>query len=285
MSIVESIVDELVFCARGGYRFLKQNENGDYVIKTYSTRSKATKSLVITVEEDQFKVSSEGGVLNNEECEALKKHVVVVIYPHLNRIGIVTHFNADYGVIHVDDDSLPWGGGDPYYLSMMTVKELAGINSILPDGMVAKLEQYSPWGQWTETLVFYRGEEIFKTWWDANSGQWESGRPTRGTSYHYDTLEQFIREEILEGKLDKPTEERIKNLQEIFGANVTIELSSCAPKNRYYDGFKLSGENGNTAVIWKYPDSSWGTWNKYPKISTSRSLEGIAEIIKDTLLD
>ena len=172
---------------------------------------------------------------------------------------------------------------------VMTEGRLNELNRMLPEGVKAKLGYASPWGSQTETLEFYKEEDnvepefLARVWWDANSDKWESGSPIRGTCYHYDTPEQFIRKEILRGKLDKPTEERIKTLQRVFGDNVTIEPSSCEPGNQYFDGFKLTAEN-RTAVIWKYHDGSWGAWNKYPKISKSKTLEGIAEIMRDTLL-
>ena len=174
---------------------------------------------------------------------------------------------------------------------VMTVDRLNELNQMLPEGVEAKLEYASPWGSQTEALIFYaenknseEPELLTRLWWDAISYKWESGNPIRGTTCYYDTPEQFIREEILAGELDKPTEERKKILKRIFGDNVTIEPSSCEPVDQYFDGFKLTAENGNTAVIWKYHDGSWGAWNKYPEISKSNTLEGIAGIMKDTLL-
>ena len=290
MKRIEQVIEDL---ATRTYPLLEQDEMGYRVDPCFIVLNEV-KELRIAVDDDcqDFKVYSKDGSLSDTDCQIIKSHMVLMVYPHLGRIGQLTYRKDNRGEVRYDNNSLPWGGNESQneLSQVMTVCRLNELNRMLPEGVEAKLGYASPWGSQTEVLEFYAEEDneepefLARVWWDANSDRWESGRPTRGTSYYYDTLEQFIREEILRGKLDKPTEERIKTLRGIFGDNVTIEPSSCEPGNQYFDGFKLTAENGDTAVIWKYPDGSWGAWNKYPKISKSNTLEGIAEIMKDTLL-
>ena len=293
MKRIDQVIEDLV---SKSYPLLKQDEMGYRVVPYYIVLNEV-RELRITIDgvdgdRQDFEVYSKDSSLSDTDCQIIKSHMVLIVYPHLGRIGQLTYHEDKGGEVRYDNDSLLWGGNESQdgLSRIMTVGRLNELNRMLPEGVEAKLGYASPWGSQTEALKFYAEgdneelELIARVWWDASSDQWESGRPTRGTSYYYDTPEQFIREEILRGELDKPTKERIKTLQGIFGDNVAIEPSSCAPGNQYFDGFKLTAENGNTAVIWKYNDGSWGAWNKYPKISTSDTLEGIAEIMKDALL-
>ena len=290
MKRIDQVIEDLVSKT---HPLLKQDEMGYRVVPYYIVLDEV-KELRITLDGNyqDFKVFSKDGSLSDIDCQVIKSHMVLIVYPHLGRIGISTHYEDNGGEVRYDNDSLLWGGkeSEDGLSWTMTVSRLNELNRMLPEGVEVKLGHASPWGSQTEVLTFYSNgdneepEFLARVWWDTITGQWESGRPTRGTSYYYDTPEQFIRAVILRGELDKPTKERVKTLQRVFGDNVTIEPSSCEPVNQYFDGFKLTAENGNTAVIWKYNDGSWGAWNKYPKISTSPTLEGIAEIMKDTLL-
>lgn len=288
-TVIDQVIEDL---ATRTYPLLEQDEMGYRVDPCFIVHNEV-KELRIAFDGDpqDFKVYSKDGSLSDTDCQIVKSHMVLIVYPHLGRIGQMTYFEDKREKVRYDNNSLLWGGNESQneLSQVMTVGRLNELNRMLPEGVEAKLGYASPWGSQTEALKFYardneEPELLARVWWDANSGQWESGHPIRGTSYYHDTPEQFIREEILRGELDKPTEERIKTLRGIFGGNVTIEPSSCEPGNQYFDGFKLTAQNRNTAVIWKYPDGSWGAWNKYPKISKSNTLEGIAEIIKDTLL-
>ena len=138
MKRIDQVIEDLVSKT---HPLLKQDEMGYRVVPYYIVLDEV-KELRITLDGNyqDFKVFSKDGSLSDIDCQVIKSHMVLIVYPHLGRIGISTHYEDNGGEVRYDNDSLLWGGkeSEDGLSWTMTVSRLNELNRMLPEGVEVK---------------------------------------------------------------------------------------------------------------------------------------------------